>query len=182
MQSQRLRTIFPTPPRVVYRRSKNLQDIVTSSKVTKPVHSGCHPCGKSRCKICAHMTTSLSPHSTASGFSLKIRGNFGCDTPNVIYLLECSACNKQYIGQTETSFRLRFNNHKAHASSLPNLPLSKHVALPGLSFSMIKATILESGFSSHRDREFRESYLIHKFNTITFGLNESPGTLTFLRP
>lgn len=181
LQSQRLRTIFPIPPKVIYRRSKNLHDLVTSSKVTKPQYSGCHPCNKSRCKICAHMTTSLSAQSTASGFSLKIKGNFCCYTSNVIYLLECSVCGMQYIGQTETSFRLRFNNHKAHAISLPNLPLSKHVALPGHSFSKIKATILESGFSSHRDREVRESYLIHKFSTIAFGLNENPGTLTFLR-
>lgn len=177
-QSDRLKLVFPDPPRVVYRRSKNLRGLLTSSKISHPLSEGCRPCNKPRCKICAHMTTSATALSTASNYEIKIRGTLCCDTSNVVYLLECSVCMKQYIGQTETSFRLRFNNHKAHCSSLPNLPLSKHVRIPGHSFDNIKVTILQSGFHTHHDRETRESYLIYKFNTVSAGLNESPGALS----
>lgn len=180
MQSNRLKDVFPEPPRAVYRRSRNLRDILTSSKVTTPVHVGCHPCNKTRCKVCPQMTTSQIVKSAASNFTLRIKGNFDCDTSNVIYLLECSTCNLQYIGQTETPFRLRFNNHKSHVLGLPSLPLSKHVATPGHSFDNLTATILESGFKSHYEREVRESFLIHKFNAIASGINENPGRLTFL--
>lgn len=126
------------------------------------------------------MTTAKTAKSTASNFSVKINGDFSCDSTNVIYLLECSVCHMQYIGQTETSFRIRFNNHRAHANSLPHLPLSKHVRLPGHSFDKIMVTLLQSGFKSHHDREVRESFLIHKFNTVSSGINESVGKVSCL--
>lgn len=180
IQSERLKGIFTEQPRVVYRRSRNLRDLLTSSKTTCSHHEGCHPCNKPRCKVCAHMTTSKTVSSTSSSFSLKINGNYTCDSINVIYLLECSTCGAQYIGQTETSFRIRFNNHRAHAVSLPNLPLSKHVSMPGHGFDKIRATIIQSGFKTNHDREVRESFLIHKFNTIRSGINENVGKLTCL--
>lgn len=179
-QSDRLQEIFPEPPRVVYRRARNLRDILTSSKTTRVAPSGCHPCNKPRCKVCAHMTTTRSVTSSASKYCLKINSDLCCDSENVIYMLECSLCNLQYIGQTALSFRLRFNNHRAHVTSLPHLPLSKHVNVTGHSFDHIKATILQSGFRTHHDREVRESFLIYKFNTLVSGLNESPGKLSCL--
>lgn len=185
MQSERLTKAFPEPPRVVYRRGKNLRDLLTSSK-TKLNNNiqtvGCHPCKKPRCKVCAHMTTTTLAVSTATNFKFKIKGNFTCDTANVVYLLECSICHVQYIGQTETAFRYRFNNHKAHVHALPNLPISRHVTEAGHSFSNIRATILESSFKSHHEREVKESFLIHKFKTLSDGMNESPGTLTSMLP
>ena len=30
----------------------------------------------------------------------------------VIYLMECTLCNKQYFGKAETVFNVRLNNHK----------------------------------------------------------------------
>ena len=31
----------------------------------------------------------------------------------MVYLLECNVCGVQYVGSTNTPFRLRFNNYKA---------------------------------------------------------------------
>lgn len=179
-QSDRLKDIFTESPRVVYRRSRNLRDMVTSSKTRFIAPVGCHPCKKTRCKVCAHMTTATVAKSTASNFSLRIKGDLNCDSSNIIYLLECSICHMQYIGQTETSFRIRFNNHKSHVNSLPHLPLSKHFHLPGHSFDKIMVTLLESGFKSHHDREIRESFLIHKFNSLLSGINECVGKVSCL--
>lgn len=111
---------------------------------------------------------------------MRIKGDFDCDTCNCIYLLQCSTCKFQYIGQTETAFRLRFNNHKAHVTALPDLPLSKHVTVQGHSLDKLTTTILESGFRSHHEREVRESFLIYKFKAVSSGINESAGKLTFL--
>lgn len=179
-QSERLKRIFPEPPRVVYRRSKNLGDVLTKSSISRPQTTGCMPCNKPRCKVCPQMTTTQRAASTASNYYVNVKGNFNCDSANVVYLLECTLCGKQYIGQTETPFRLRFNNHRSHAKTCPSLPLSKHVNTPGHSFEQLKATILESSFKTHHDREVRESYLIYKFKSASFGINESYGKLTCL--
>lgn len=179
-QSERLKHIFPEPPRVVYRRNKNIRDVLTSSKIRTQTTGGCSPCGKPRCQICTHMSTTDTAVSSASDFRLKIKGNLNCDSSNVVYLLECTVCHLQYIGQTQKSFRSRFNNHKSHSKTLPSLPLSKHVNLPGHSFDHLRATILESGFRSHHDRLIRESYLIYKFKSASSGINESLGKLSSL--
>lgn len=180
VQSERLKSVFPEPPRVVYRRNKNLSDFLTKSSISQPQITGCMPCNKPRCKICPQMTTTKRVASTASDYYVNIKGNFNCDSANVVYLLECTNCKQQYIGETQTSFRLRFNNHRSHAKIRPFLPLSRHVNTPGHSFEQLKVTILESGFKTHHDREVRESYLIYKFKSALLGINESYGKLTCL--
>lgn len=177
-QSERLKNIITTAPRVVYRRSRNLRDTIVRSKTTVSGSTGSRPCGKVRCGICRHVTPRHNAESTNSNFTYKIYGNLDCDSSNIVYLLKCGACDKQYVGQTETPFRIRFNNHRAHIKSLPQLPLSKHVNIPGHSFDKLEVTFLQSGFKTNRDREQRESYLIYKFNTIKAGINEHPGLMT----
>ena len=35
-----------------------------------------------------------------------------CNSKNVVYLITCKTCSKQYVGSTVTKFRTRFNNYK----------------------------------------------------------------------
>lgn len=180
-QSKRLSKIFTSPPGVVYRRPRSIRDHLINSKIGTKPQIGCRPCGKGRCKVCKHMQTTTVAESTHSNFKHKISGALDCDSNNVIYLLECGVCNMQYVGQTDTPFRIRFNNHRSHVRSLPGLPLSKHVALKDHNFEGIKVTLLENNFRTTREREQRESYFIYKFDKIKSGINEHPGTLSALR-
>lgn len=180
-QSERLSKIFTTPPRVVYRRPKNIRNILVHSKTDNRPRVGCRPCGKTRCQVCNHIQTSSCAISTASSFKWTINGNFDCDASNVVYLLECGVCNMQYIGQTTTPLRIRFNNHRAHVRSQPNLPFSKHINQKNHSFDLVKLTVLQGGFSNTREREQRESYFIYKFGTIGNGINENMGAMSSIR-
>lgn len=75
----------------------------------------------------------------------------------------------------------RLTGHRT--DTLIKLPkaVSEHFNTPGHLFDHIKLYILETGFRSARDRRGRESFLIHKFNTINpFGINKSHGTLEML--
>lgn len=80
---------------------------------------------------------------TFSKFALKIYDSLSCDSSNVICMFHCTVCvcRKQFIAQTETSFRIRINNHKSLANTLANLSPSKHVGLLGHSFEKLNATI-----------------------------------------
>lgn len=180
-QSKRLSRIFPSPPRVVYRRPKNIKDYLVRSKTDKAPVTGCQPCGKARCKVCKHIQATNFVESTHSNFKYSLHSNLNCDSSNVVYLLECGVCSIQYIGQTDTAFRTRFNNHRSHVNSLPHLPLSQHINSENHPFDSIKVTLLQSGFSSTREREQRESYMIYKFNTLKAGLNINPGILSSIR-
>ena len=58
-----------------------------------------------------------------------------CNSSYIVYLITCATCGKQYVGQTITALRHRFNNHKSvingkkdiHTSKLMN----KHFNSPG---------------------------------------------------
>lgn len=180
LQSEKTKRVFPEPPRTVYRRARNIKDIVTSSKINNSKSTGCGPCDKPRCKLCPMMQKTETVRSTGSNFSFRIQGNYNCDSENVVYILECTLCHAQYIGQTGTALRMRINNHRSHVNALPHLPISKHVTTLGHPFDKFAVTVLQSGFRTHHDREVRESFLIHKFNTLANGINESAGKLSFL--
>uniref|UniRef100_A0A6G5AFV2 Putative catalytic giy-yig endonuclease domain of penelope-like elements n=1 Tax=Rhipicephalus microplus TaxID=6941 RepID=A0A6G5AFV2_RHIMP len=127
------------------------------------------------------MVTTHESKAHFSDFEFCITESLSCDSSNVIYTLHCNICGQEYIGQTDTPFRLRFNNHRYHATSLPKLPLSRHLRLPNHSFENISVTLLQSGFSNRREREQREAYFIFKFRTLVAGIKEDPGKLSCLR-
>ena len=52
--------------------------------------------------------------STITGESFKINHKFNCDDNCLIHLLTCKCCGKQYVGQTNDEFRLRWNNYKSN--------------------------------------------------------------------
>ena len=49
--------------------------------------------------------------------SYKINFIFDCNSSDVIYLLSCKICGRQYTGTTVTRFRERFNQYKSNIKS-----------------------------------------------------------------
>ena len=43
------------------------------------------------------------------GQPLKIKSHITCETPNVIYMIQCTKCNLQYIGETKRRLKDHFN-------------------------------------------------------------------------
>src|SRR5699024_2807500 len=164
------KNIFTTAPRVVFRRPKNLKDYLVRARLHKPVCTektieGCRPCKKPRCVTCSQMLTATQVESTSSNFTFYIKGSYDCQTQNAVYLLQCTACNLQYIGQTSTPFHIRMNNHRSHCNTQLHLGISKHVHEKNHMFSNFKCAILKSNFRNTHERECFESYLIQLFNT-----------------
>jgi hypothetical protein len=175
---------FPNPPNIVFRRPRNLKDVLVNSKfgasILSPENWGCTACRKPRCQICRVMSTKKFVSSKMGDFKFEIRGSFTCDSSNVVYLLECDSCKVQYIGETGTAFRLRYNNHK-HKSKVDNLPIARHIQTTGHSFSNFRVYILAGDFKTPEHRKNIESFLIHRMNTLHAGLNDDPGSFpTFL--
>ena len=64
------------------------------------------------CFTCPHIYPCSSVISNVTNLSFKLQSNLNCSSSNIIYLLHCEGCGKQYIGQTKRSLRCRFNNHR----------------------------------------------------------------------
>ena len=60
---------------------------------------------------------------------MKLAQNVDCNTNNVVYLLECNKCKKQYIGETKRKFIVRFKEHLADIRHNRDTPVAKHYNL-----------------------------------------------------
>ena len=50
--------------------------------------------------------------STVTGKTYSINSNLNCNSSSVIYLITCNLCTLQYVGCTNTPFKVGFHNHK----------------------------------------------------------------------
>lgn len=74
--------------------------------------SGVRPCHNSRCSICSQILEGDN-YKFNCGFVYKNSGDvLTCNSTDVIYVLRCSTCHAEYIGETN-NLRRRMNNHRS---------------------------------------------------------------------
>ena len=115
---EKCRKSLQTKPKVVYRRNKNLKDILVRSKFEKVkeilTHRKSTPCKKLLCSWCPYMKVTDTFKSNSDHKEYKILHELNCNSPCVIYLVTCKKCNKQYVGKSERQLNTRLNNHRSH--------------------------------------------------------------------
>ena len=104
---------------VTYKRNNNLREILSPSlfpRTTKQNECYIKECNK-KCDICKNFLV-VSPDFTcfATKQKYKIKGILKCDSRNVIYLISCKCCGKQYVGSA-TGFKERFRIHKSDTNT-----------------------------------------------------------------
>ena len=181
-QDQKLHKIFPEKPVVAYKRPKSLRDILVRACLPPDgqhaTDIGCSPCGDKRCHTCRMMVKATSFTSTSTGRTRHITCNANCKTANVIYLLQCGHCSIQYVGETETPFHIRMNNHRSYYRSNRSCPVTRHCRTNDHPFDNIKVYIIDHNSSwSTQTRQIKESYWIFQAETLSpAGLNDKDGT------
>ena len=65
-----------------------------------------------RCDIYKNFLVVSTEFTYATKRKYKTRGILTCNTKNIIYLITCKCCSKQYIGST-TGIKERFRIHKS---------------------------------------------------------------------
>ena len=175
-----LKKVFPEPPMVAFKRTKNLKDYLIRAKVPQNLKNrpqriipGMTKC-KKECHLCPYVKeTKLIQENE---FKWKINQPVSCETDNVIYLIQCERCKQKYIGETERQLKDRIGEHKGYVRNKKlKEPTGKHFNQHGHSITDLKVTILEQ--IKKKDtlyRKERESYFIRKLNTFYGGLNKSP--------
>ncbi|GFO26689.1 hypothetical protein PoB_005319400 [Plakobranchus ocellatus] len=111
--SDRCKKSIPSLPVTAFRRPKNLRDVLVHSSTHHTNNIGFSPCLSPRCKTCIYTHTTSSFKSSTDGQTYKItQGPRTCNSNNIIYLITCQKCLKQYVGQTCQTLRSRFNHHR----------------------------------------------------------------------
>jgi hypothetical protein len=163
-------------PIVSNRRPPNIANQLVHSKYTEK-NNGSRPCeSRSNCKMCCQMPKTTHAKSRKTEFKFEIRGVFDCHATNVVYLLECSKCKLQYIGET-IDLRKRINNHRSHCLNKHDSPLYEHRLETGHSFDDFNIVVLKGNFANDKLRGDFEKYAISMFDTFGNGLNKNEGGL-----
>ena len=104
----------------------------------------------------------------------KINKNVNCETPNIVYLIECQKCKERYIGESKRPLKYRLADHRGYVSNLhTDKATGAHFNLPGHDLSHLTITIIEKQKNENDIyRKERERYFINKYNTYYKGMNK----------
>ena len=95
-------------------RNKNLSDqLVRASASEKPsddrINNSCKR--PTTCRYCCLLNKSGKIRSTTTGKVYRSMINITCQSQNIIYLITCTHCKIQYVGQTKKRLLTRFQGH-----------------------------------------------------------------------
>ena len=122
-----------TRPFVTYRRPPNFKNVLGSATF-KPRLPSCKDnsqCKQPCCRTCHHIKMMETFKSSVTGKMYKIKATVNCKTSNVVYVIQCNCCSKQYVGETENALHVRMNGHWSdinHPSCINHPRLEKPVA------------------------------------------------------
>ena len=114
--------VFSEVPVVGFRRAKGLTEYLVRAKLSSLTQgTGCGKCGSSRCDICKYIEAShmFSDKNGSRIFDIR-KGVLGCNSTNVIYLMQCRICTLRYVSSTINKFRCRLNNYKSKHTQYRN--------------------------------------------------------------
>ena len=178
-----MKSIFPQPPLVAYKRPQNIRDRLIKAKLPPPqsrpqrIKAGMHKCNKP-CSICPFVDNKKVIKAKHSEHKVELSKHFDCNTRNIVYIIECRKCGNQYIGQTMNSLKDRFLDHLGYARREEvEKATGGHFNLPGHKLSDMSISVLEKVKEKNTFyRETRESYQIENFNLHRKGINRKRWT------
>ena len=140
---------------------------LNSSRLTP----GSYAC-KQNCLACKFMENSNEFKSTITSKRYKIQGHHTCKTPSVVYLITCTKCKIQYVGQTGNTIRERLYGHMADIRAKNTFkPVSRHFGTEH-DVTNISITIIQNTERNLNKRLRSEELWIKKLATKTpDGLN-----------
>ena len=148
------------------RQPQNLKSLLSSAKYTSSTNDCVYSVNK--CSINCETCKLLLEGSTVTFYNsdciFHVKCSFTCTSKNLIYVITCSNCKNQYIGETGRDLRSRMNTHRQQIRdpNLRHLKVSKHIA----QCSNGKFTVFpfyQMKVENKTQREAKEQYFIDKF-------------------
>lgn len=192
---------FLNQPKIVFKRCMSVNNLLVSgmfpptrwSKAVEHRGGGCGtiaaitprspavsqagaPCSRTRCRTCTHIIFSHGFRSTTYDKEFSFSENVNCDTANTVYLITCSICRLQYVGETSQTLRERMNGHRSCIRLNKSTPIGIHFNSIGHDLSALEITPIEVlNNDNFNDRKTREYFWQLSLGTIfPKGLNAFP--------
>ena len=190
LQNELVRTkIAPTDDQLIdiytVLTSHTTSEHTTAGKLPQlnPHNTRTRRCNHPRCVTCLHLNCSKYFTSTRTRTTYTIRHNFNCTSSNLIYLITCKKCRKQYVGLTTKQLNVRVNHHRTSIINHKPIYLSAHFNFPDHSITDLSIQAIDTVASNCsnilQELQKLEKYWIQKLRTVQpLGLNVSTGTAT----
>lgn len=143
------------------------QQTINMGKSTKP-RQECGPCHHHRCKACLYVRSTHWFSNMITGRNYAIRSRINCRTRNLVYLVSCTKCNIQYVGQTSRELGTRAIEHISAIRRHTDTPVAIHFNLPDHQINHFRITGIDQMASSDNNtaRQNREMYWMTTLQTI----------------
>jgi hypothetical protein len=173
--SEKMKQAVPAPPVVGERNCRSLRSILMPSclpctEQSALLPSGCFKCTKSRCVLCKeHVVETRQFTSTTTGERFTIRSHHTCETTNIVYLLWCTKCKLQYVGETKNSLKQRFYQHRSDINLRKGTCtyIIQHFNQTDHTLSDLRCLVIEKVFGmSLEARNKREDFWRKKLRTV----------------
>ena len=171
-----LKKVFSERPVVAYRRCPTLRDTLVTSSLksltpdNKP--SGFYHCHRRNCTTCKHSEESTTLYSYQEQTYRNIRGHVNCNASNVVYLISCKKCLKQYVGETGRKLKTRITEHMGYIRRNKDTAIGLHFNSLGDYILNFQVNVVEKLYNSISYRKVKEPFWINKLQAITHGLNK----------
>ena len=170
--------IFKEKPLLAHRRCPNLRDkLVRAALPDKEKDKGINPNRIRQMNHCTHKncplrrnflrTDNFKSHTTKRTYKKWHVGN--CTTKNVVYMLTCTLCGKQYVGQTKRELKVRIGEHLYNIKKHHDTPVAQHFNHTNHSADNLRCEIIEALKTDPEDsdsRLSRETHWIHQLQTL----------------
>ncbi len=182
--------IFQEPPMLAHKRTKNLKDLLVRSQINtghtptqtptqRTTNQETIPsCTIRNCKSCIMLLPGPIA-SSKTGESFPVNRGIKCATRNVVYVITCQKCKKQYVGETKRAVGLRLKEHHLDVRKEKTSPVAQHFNLPGHSVNDIRGQIIvriyknPNRYETTLYRKQMERVWMHKLKTLDpFGINK----------
>ena len=137
-------------------------------------------CDSEYCLTCTFLIDCYELVSSTTKFVFKIRHNLNCKSQNVVYMIFCHECEKQYIGETKRSLRRRALEHKRDIQNFETrkTTVSRHFNTGSCDetdlriIPLFQCPVLDTEEETTRLRREIEQFFIAAFKTyLPYGLN-----------
>ena len=106
--------------------------------------------------------------STSTGKIFRVNRQNNCQTKNIVYVIRCPVCHKQYIGETGRTASTRISEHKRDIKNRnKKSPVAIHCQDHDVDEDDIKIILLDSSPANKNHRLRLEEAYIRLLNTMT---------------
>ena len=154
----------------------NLKPIL--SEPPKP--HGFYHCHRHNCTTCSHSVESTTFYAHHTGANHNIQGHITCNTSNVIHIITCTKCNKQYTGETGRKLKTRISEHFQNIVKNQNTVIDTRFNSTNRKSNHMQIKVIESLSNSIGYRKAKELFWIKKTANSPIWLKQKRSHLTLL--